>query len=103
MFSVYDSKAKAYIPPFFFPKVAMAIRVFTDSVNDPHHQFNKHPEDYTLFEIGIFDDETGQTKSCNPESHGVGIQYIAETSPATQLDLGDEIGRLMKEAKSNED
>ena len=57
IFSIYDSKAKAYLTPFFLHQDGMAIRIFTDCVNDPNHQFNKHPEDYILFNIGTWSDD----------------------------------------------
>lgn len=52
IFTIYDSKAHAYLPPFFLPEAGMAVRVFSDCVNDKSHQFSKHPGDYTLFQIG---------------------------------------------------
>ncbi len=63
IFSIYDAKAKAYLPPFFLPNEAMAIRTFKDCCNSDQHQFGAHPEDYTLFEIGIFSDETAMVTS----------------------------------------
>ena len=36
----------------------MATRTFTDCVNSAKHQFGEHPGDYTLFELGFFDDAT---------------------------------------------
>lgn len=59
VFSVYDKKAKAFITPFFLPTVGMAVRAFTDAVNQEGHAWNKHPEDYQLFKIGQFDDSNG--------------------------------------------
>ena len=56
IFSVYDQKAEAYLPPFFIPNAAMAQRTFSEAVNSPSHQFGKHPADYTLIELGTFDD-----------------------------------------------
>ncbi len=56
MFSIFDVKAQAYLPPFFLPEKGMALRVFGDCVNSRDHQFGKHPGDYTLFELGSFDD-----------------------------------------------
>ena len=56
IFSIFDSKAGAYLPPFFMPESAMATRVFGDCVNSKDHQFGKHPGDYTLFEVGVWDD-----------------------------------------------
>lgn len=56
VFSIFDVKAQAYLPPFYMPETAMAIRVFSDCVNSGDHQFGKHPGDYTLFEMGVWDD-----------------------------------------------
>lgn len=58
VFTVFDSKASAYFPPFYEKTKGSAIRAFTDSVNTADHTFNKHPEDYTLFELGSYEDET---------------------------------------------
>ena len=52
IFSVYDEKAQAFLPPFFLPEVGMATRIFGDCVNSDEHQFGKHPTDYTLFHLG---------------------------------------------------
>lgn len=60
IFSIYDQKAKAYLPPFFLPNAPMAERVFGDCVNSESHQFAQHPEDYTLFTLGSFDDNNGE-------------------------------------------
>jgi hypothetical protein len=57
LFSVYDSKARAYGNPFVAPRQEMAVRDFTQAVRDPSTQLNKFPEDFTLVEIGQFDDE----------------------------------------------
>lgn len=57
MFTVYDSKAEAYLPPFYLAASGQAVRTFADTANDPNHAFGKHPSDYTLFEIGVFDDQ----------------------------------------------
>ena len=56
IFSIYDTKAEAYLPPFFVHQEALALRAFSDAVNTEGHQFNMHPGDYTLFNIGAWDD-----------------------------------------------
>lgn len=58
VFAVFDNKAEAYLTPFFLPTVGMAVRVFSDCVNSDSHQFGSHPEDYTLFRLGVWDDVT---------------------------------------------
>lgn len=60
VFSVYDSKAESYLPPFFARNRASAIRSFTAAVLDPGSDLNRFPEDYVLFDLGKWDDESAQ-------------------------------------------
>lgn len=66
MFSVFDTKAACFGTPFFMPKEAMAIRAFTDLVNDPKSTVGMHPEDFVLHSVGEFDDELGIVVSDKP-------------------------------------
>lgn len=59
MFAVYDSKSESYTPPFYDHAEGRALRTFADCCNDKDHQFGKHPADYTLFNVGEFDDNLG--------------------------------------------
>ena len=59
IFTVYDSKAEAYLQPFFLDTVGMAIRAVSDCVNDVNHNFCRHAEDYTLFELGSYVESKG--------------------------------------------
>ncbi len=56
VFTIYDSKSEAYLQPFFLLTRGQAVRAIRDCVSDRDHQFGRHPEDYTLFELGTFDD-----------------------------------------------
>lgn len=58
-FSIFDSKAKAFLPPFFMAETGLAVRAFRDCVIDPNHAFGRNPMDYSLFSIGGFDDSSG--------------------------------------------
>lgn len=62
IFSVRDAKAETYMTPFFLRNTAMAIRSFTDAVLDESTPIGKYPEDYALFEIGGFDEFTGEVE-----------------------------------------
>lgn len=81
MFTVYDSKVEAYLPPFYERASGSAIRAFEASCNQPEHQFRKHPADYTLFEIGTYDDATGR---CEMHvafiSLGNGLEFVEAPS-----------------------
>lgn len=56
IFTVYDSKIEAFMPPFYSRTLQSALRSFTDTCQSADHPFAKHPEDYTLFELGSFND-----------------------------------------------
>lgn len=56
IFTVYDSKAKAHLPPWIQAEVGQAIRIFADMVNDKEHAIGRHPADYTLMKIGAWTD-----------------------------------------------
>ena len=60
MFAVYDSKLGAFFTPFFMAHAALAQRAFTATANDPQSQICQHPQDFTLFELGEWNDELGQ-------------------------------------------
>lgn len=61
MFSVHDSKACAYMPPIYFKTKGEAMRAFqTTCTSDKEHQFAKYPHDFTLVELGEFDEPSGK-------------------------------------------
>lgn len=59
--SVKDSAVGVFSRPFFVPTVGLAVRSFTDEVNRAaeDNQVYRHPDDYVLFRLGSFDEETG--------------------------------------------
>ncbi len=82
IFTIHDQPAKAYLPPMLMHQTGMAIRAFSDALKDPTHAFAKNPADYTLIEIGTFDDESAKITTLEvPISHGSGLQYKPEPEP----------------------
>lgn len=83
IFSVFDHKIEAYLPPFYTPKIAVAHRAFSDCINSPTHQFGKHPADYTLFYLGEWCDQLSNTPVQCCTSHGNGLVFVQPklTSP----------------------
>lgn len=71
VFAVFDSKAGFFGNPFFDQKEGSAIRNFADAVNDtsnPNNMWNKHPEDFSLFCLGEFDNNSGELIPSLPKS-----------------------------------
>jgi len=58
VFAVFDIKAEAYLQPFFLDTTGQALRSIYDCIKDPNHQFGAHPEDYTLYYVGLYDQST---------------------------------------------
>lgn len=77
IFSVYDSKANAYGSPFFMPNQAMALRSFAAAALDKNSGIGQFPTDFTLFEIGTFDDSGGLIQPIEPFiNHGLAASFI---------------------------
>jgi len=76
LFTVYDRAAQAYMTPFFLLTKGLAIRSFSETVNDPNHNFGKYSEDFTLFELGSYDDQKSKFEIYPaPVSLGVGVEF----------------------------
>lgn len=81
IYSIYDSKAEAYLPPFFSPNKATAIRSFQQAANDTTTQFHQHGGDYTLFEIGTWHEQTGELTPANTKTNlGTALEHQGETN-----------------------
>ena len=59
--SIMDTAAGAYGRPAYVASEGVAVRQFQDEVNRAHedNQLYKHPDDFQLFYLGTFDDNTG--------------------------------------------
>jgi len=85
IFTIHDVKAQAYLPPFLLHTRAMATRVFHDCINSEQHQFAKHPEDYTLFEVGHFNDQNANIQiEKAPTSLGNGVEFVTQETISPQ-------------------
>lgn len=79
VYTIYDMASAAYMRPFFMQSDGQALRSFTDIATDATHEIGKHPEDYTLFRIGIYDDAKGQLIPENNESLATALEVVART------------------------
>lgn len=76
IYSVYDSVVEAYLQPFCAQTKGHAVRMFSDTVNDPNSVFAKHPDDYVLFELGSWSDSDAKyTMHPAPVSLGVALEF----------------------------
>lgn len=88
VFAVRDGKALAFLQPFFSSASGSAIRAFSDAVNDGKCPLAIHPEDYVLYELGHFDDNTGEMISVSPiKLLGAGLDFVEVKRVPSLTDL----------------
>lgn len=69
IYSIRDQKAEYFTQPFFKKTHGEAERDFTMLVNDEKSQINKFPEDFDLYYIGDYDDQTGKMSPLDTPQH----------------------------------
>lgn len=60
IYSIFDSKTKAFGTPFFQLNEEVAYRTSASLLTDGDSTVRKHPEDFSLFKVGEFDDDQGK-------------------------------------------
>lgn len=90
IFVVFDSKSEGYGIPFFQRTTGEALRGFTEAVNDPQKQsaVAKYPQDFTLFELGEYDELLGNLAPYNHKKSlvcGVDVLQAVDPSPLRQV------------------
>lgn len=78
VYAIRDAQVNSYSQPFYSPTHGSALRAFSDHVNDPQSAPNKHPDDFNLYHLGTFNDETGQLVAVDPTRIGTALEYIKE-------------------------
>lgn len=79
MFGIRDAKADCFIGnPIFVRARGQAVRAFADQVNESSTDWGKYPADFSLFELGEFDEVTGKVM---PRAEGIldlgnGLAYL---------------------------
>jgi hypothetical protein len=78
---IRDSKAQIYNTPFFKHTHGEAERDFTSLVNDSNtnNNVNKYPEDFDLYHVGRYDDQTGKFEALPTPEHivkAVSVQRV---------------------------
>lgn len=74
--AIYDTKAKAFQPPFFARNEDVAVRFFAHRISDKTDDIGRFPLDYNLTAFGDWDDETGKMDLTQPEILSTGQQML---------------------------
>ena len=87
IFAVYDSKAEAYMTPFFMSTEGQAVRSFKDAIANPDLPFGRHPADFTLFVVGSFNDHNAEVTPMVPKSVGNALELVSQQVNENQQQL----------------
>lgn len=68
-FSIRDAKAQIFHPPWYKTTHGEAERDFRTTVNDSKTTLNQYPEDFDLYYIGEYDDNSGKFQSLDTPQH----------------------------------
>lgn len=69
VFAVRDGKAEFYMSPFFQKTMGEAERSFRSLVNDEKSIVHQYPEDYDLYYLGEYDDQSGKLAPLDAPQH----------------------------------
>lgn len=84
VFAIYDAAVCAYLNPMFFYTQGQAIRAWLDACSDANSSFAKHPADFTLFQIGEYDDETATLHNLDIKTPlGTALHLISNAKPTS--------------------
>jgi len=72
IFSLFDVKAATYGRPIFVPTMAVLVRELQGALKGDD-LLAKYPEDFRLFRLGSFDDQSGVVEVSSP-------QFVCEVS-----------------------
>lgn len=63
-----DTAARVFGTPFFVQASAQAVRSLRDEVNsaDSTSDVRRHPDDFELYEVGVFDEDSGVVTPMEP-------------------------------------
>lgn len=76
MMAIFDQAAKAFLPPFCVASEAIALRQLRAlGQEQPKHDFVRFSDQYTLYFLGTFDNESGKVFATGPSSLGT-LQVI---------------------------
>jgi len=83
MFAAEDRKLGVFLTPFFFLHTGQALRAWSEIVNDRTTVVGKHPADFSLSQIGEFDDADGSIVPHKPTQVATALEYLKAERPQT--------------------
>ncbi len=78
-YAIFDFCSGIYEKPFFATADDVVKREFQDIASAADHPISKHPEHYSLWRLGIFNNENGDLTNEVNECLWTGIEAVAQS------------------------
>ncbi len=79
LYAIYDTASALYLRPIFAQSDGQAMRSFADAAVAAEGEIGKHPEDYTLVRIGMWEDTTAKLVDEQNASLLTGLEAVANS------------------------
>lgn len=77
MYTIRDSVTDKFFGRIFlFENDNQAVRVFKDTLMNADDPMGQHPDDYTMYYVGDYNDDEGIPKGCDPLRVMTGVEAI---------------------------
>ena len=80
IYSIFDNKMGTFQLPFYAHNSGHAIRTVTKALRSANSHLADFPEDYVVYEIGEFNDESGGIIAHNQPIHVTNVLDLAQTN-----------------------
>lgn len=77
LYAVRDLKSESYGPIMCFNTNGLANRWFQDEANSPQSTIGRHPEDYSLLYLGVYDLSSADIRCVKPEHISNAIDLVS--------------------------
>lgn len=85
IYSIRDAKGQIFNTPFYQRTHGEAERNFRTVANDPKSTIAQYPEDYDLYYMGEFDDQSGKFLALDTPQHIIKAIQCLKTDTPSQI------------------
>ncbi len=85
-YAIFDTCSGIYEKPFFSTADDLVKREFQDIATSADHPISKHPEHYSLWRLGMFDNNTGKLSNEQNECLWQAVEAISQAQTVENLE-----------------
>lgn len=79
LYAIFDTASGVYDGPIPGVSDGHMVRVFSDMANNKDHQIGAHPEDYSLIQVGVWNDANGEINDIPCKTLITGLEAVASS------------------------